>query len=64
MTAYYTPNDGFTANEASFKTQLRCLPTLHVAVFFQLIVYANIKFTIRGTTVILCEFAAKQQKIT
>ena len=38
------------------------LATLHVTVSFQLIVYAIIEITIRGTTVHLYEFAAKQPK--
>ena len=63
MTAYYTPNDGFTANSASFyKNKVGYVATLHVAVSSQLIVYANIEITIRGTNLPIYEFAAKQAK--
>ena len=63
MTAYNTPNDNFTAKNASFNNnnvgQLHCkLQCL------QIIVYAItcIKITMKGTTVPLYEFAAKQPK--
>ena len=63
MTAYmyYTPNDGSTANDASFYKK-SWLATLRVAASFQSIVYAIIKITRRGTIVPLYEFAAKQPK--
>ena len=61
MTAYYTPYDSFTANDASFYNNKSWLGKLHVAVTFQAIVLANIKL-LTGTTIILYEFAAKQQK--
>ena len=49
MTAYYTPNHGITANTASFyKSKISySVPTLPDAVYFQLIVYSNIKITKR-----------------
>ena len=61
MTAYYTPNDSFTASDAMFYTnkvgllqyKLQCL---------QLIIYAIIKISIKGIDVPLYEFAAKQSK--
>ena len=60
MTAcmYYAPNGGFTANDASFyKNKVGQLyDTL------QLIIYAIIKMTRRGTSVPLNELAAKQPK--
>ena len=60
MTAYMysTPNDGFTANDPSFYKNK--VGQLHNGLQFQLIVYAIIKITRRGTTVPLYEFAAKQ----
>ena len=57
VTAYYSPNDCFIANDASFYEQ-SCLATLHVPVSFPLIIYAIIKIAITGTIVPLCEFAA------
>ena len=55
----YAPNGGFTANDASFyKNKVGQLHMLQ----FQLIVYAIIKMTRRGTTVPLYELAAKQPK--
>ena len=45
-----------------FKRTKLSRSTLHVAVSFLLIVYAIIKITIRGTTVSLYKFAAKQPK--
>ena len=40
-----------------------CRATLHVAMSFQLAACINIKITnIRGTTVLLYEFAAKKKK--
>ena len=41
MTAYYTPNDGFTANDALFY-ETSWLAILHVVLSFHLIVYTNI----------------------
>ena len=61
MTAYYTSSDGFTAyDESFFKTKLASYTT-HCRLF-QLIIYAFIKMTIRGTTLLLYEFGAKQPK--
>ena len=39
---YYTPNNGFTSNDASFHKNKIGPATLHIAVSVQLIVYANI----------------------
>ena len=47
MPVYYTPNHGFTAYD---EWKQSCQGTLHVAVFFQSIVYAMIKITKRDTT--------------
>ena len=62
MTAYMynTPNGGFTANDALFYKNK--LGQLHYTLQFQLIVYAVIKITRRGTTVPLYEFATKHPK--
>ena len=50
MTAYYTSNDSFTANEASFyNNEVGYLHILHIAVFFQFIAYTNIRINIIGT---------------
>ena len=57
---YYTPNGCFTANNASFNKNK--VGQLHDTLQFQLIVFAIIKMTGRGTTVPLYEFAAKQPK--
>ena len=54
------PNGGLTANNASFYNNKVGL--LHHTLHFQLIVYAIIEVTIRGTTVPVYEFAAKQPK--
>ena len=58
-TAYYTLNDGFTANDGTFITA-------KLAVSFQLIVYANNKITNRyyRTSLWVCCQAAKKRKIT
>ena len=61
MTAYYTPNDSFPANDASFYDN-KVGYTLQVAVSFQLIVYGIITIIKWGTSVILNEFAVKQPK--
>ena len=59
----YAPNDGFTANNASFyNNKVGYIATLHIAVSFQLIVYAIVKINIKDTTAPLYEFAAKQPK--
>ena len=62
ITAYmcYTPNGSFTANDASFYNS--SVGYLHDTLQVQLIVYAIIKITRRGTTVPLYEFADKQPK--
>ena len=62
MTAYiyYTPTGDFTENDASFYKNNVDFP--HDMLQFQLIVYAIIKTTKRGTTVPLYECAAKQPK--
>ena len=52
MNAYCTPNDGFTAKDASFYKYKVGLATLHVVVS-QLIIYAVIKITIRGIVYLL-----------
>ena len=44
MTGKYNPNNGFTANDASFYKNKICLAALHVAVSFQLIVLAIILY--------------------
>ena len=62
LTAYYTPNDGLVPTIHHFIRTKLASYTLHVAVCFQSIVYAIIKITIRGTTVPLYEFVAKQPK--
>ena len=62
MTAYMysTPNEGFTANNASFyKNKVGQLCDM---LQFQLIVNAIIKSTRRGTTITVYEFAAKQPR--
>ena len=53
ITAYYTPNDGLTANDASFYKNK--VVSLHY-------VYGIIKITTRGTTVPLYKLAAEQPK--
>ena len=62
MTAYmyYTSNGGFTAYDASFYKNK--IGQLHDMLQFQLIIYAIIKITKRGTSIPLYEFAAKQPK--
>ena len=62
MTAYYTPNNGFTANDASFYKGWLAIYTIHIAVSFQLIVHTILKINIRGTTITFYKFAAKQPK--
>ena len=63
MTAFYTPNDGFTANDATFyKNKVSQLHYTFQCINFQLTVYAFIKIIIRGTTVPHYEFAAKQPR--
>ena len=63
MTAYYKPNDGFTANDALSKEQ-SWQATLLIAVSFQLIVYANIEITKRyyRTTLRVCCLAARKKE--
>ena len=58
MTAYMycTPKGGFTATDALFHKNK--VGYLHNVLHFQLIVYAIIKITRRGTIVPLYEFAA------
>ena len=65
MTAYYTPNDCFTANDASFykkKVDYLC----YMLQCLQLIMYAKIKITKRYIHVLryilLYDFATKQQE--
>ena len=62
MIAYmhYTPNGGFTDNNASFYKNK--VGQLDDTLQFRLIVYVIIKITRRGTTVHLYVFAAKQPK--
>ena len=61
MTAFYILNDGFIANDALFYCNK--LGQLHYKLqCIQLIVYAIMKITIKGTTVPLYEFDAKQPK--
>ena len=59
---YYTPNGSFTANDGSFYKNKVGEIHVHDTLQFQLIVYAIIKITRRGTTEPLYEFAAKQLK--
>ena len=42
--------------------KLASYTSVHVAVFFHLIMYANIKVTKRYTAMLFYEFAGKQQK--
>ena len=59
MTAYYTPNDSFTANDASFlKTRLASYTTC--CSVFSINHPGYYYFTIRGATIPLYELAAKQ----
>ena len=62
MTAYmyYTPNSGFTAKDVWFYKNK--VGQLHDMLQIQLIVYAIIKLTRRGTIVPFYEFATKQPK--
>ena len=57
---YYVPKGGFSANNASFYKNK--IGQLHNTLQFQLIVYAIVKITRRGTTVLLYEIAANSQK--
>ena len=59
MTAYYAPNEGFTANNALLYKNNGgySVSILHVAVTFHLIVYTNIKFIIKNTSVPLYDCA-------
>ena len=67
MTAYYMyiPNDTFTGNDVLLYKNKVCLPTLYIAVFFQLIVYANIKNTKRyyRTSLWVGQAAKKKNKL-
>ena len=60
------PNDGdgFTADDALFFEKKRWFATLHIAMSFQLIMYANIKTTKRYYLIyiLLYEFVTKQQE--
>ena len=57
---YYAPNNGFTANDASFCNNK--VGQLRDTLQFHLIVYVIIKITRSSTTVPLYEFAAKLPK--
>ena len=61
MTAYYTPHDDFTPNDASFyKNEVGQLHYTLQCLFNQL--FMLILKLLRGTTVLLYEFVAKQQE--
>ena len=64
MAGYYTPNDRFTTNDASFYKKKSCLATLKVADRFLLIVYTIIKITLRCTNVPLYKLLTSSQKRT